>query len=341
MSKKILLDRLNGKVTHKIPVWFMRQAGRYLPEYREIRADVPDFLTMCYTPKLAAEVTLQPIRRYGFDGAILFSDILVIPDALGQHVRFEKGEGPRLGDLHLDQLAQKSTQDVVDYLSPVMETIDRVKTDLPKSTTFLGFCGAPFTVASYMIAGKGGDGQDGIRQYYYQQPENMMKLIDILVEASAAYLIAQIKAGVEAVQIFESWASALAPDDLEILSLYPIKRIIDKIHSEFPNFPVIVFAKGASEHLENIQNITSAHAQGVDWSTDLTKARQAVGEKTVLQGNLDPIAILAGGDMLTKKVEAILEHAKNQAFIFNLGHGIRQTTPLENVQKVLDIIRSV
>ena len=339
MSEKILLDRLNGQKGDKIPVWFMRQAGRYLPEYRALRKDVPDFLSLCYNPKLAAEVTLQPIRRFGFDGAILFSDILVIPDALGQDVSFEKGEGPRLGHLDIEQIGNKTTDQILSHLSPIMETIDRVKQDLPKETSFLGFCGAPFTVASYMIAGKGGDDQDSARLFHYQYQAKMQQLIDILVNASIAYLKAQVKAGVDALQIFESWAGVLGAEDLTSLSLHPIQRIIKGVREDYPHIPIIVFAKGASQHLSLIQEHTQANAQGLDWTADLLKARQIVGEKVVLQGNLDPIALIAGGKRLEEKVEAILTHARHSAFIFNLGHGIRQTTPLEHVQKVIDLIR--
>ncbi len=336
---KILQNALAGNINNPLPVWFMRQAGRYLPEYRALRSDVPNFLSLCYNPKLAAEVTLQPIRRFGFDGAILFSDILVIPDALGQEVRFEAGEGPKLGKLDLDSLENKGKDAILNHLNPVFETIDIVKSSLPKEVTFLGFCGAPWTVSSYMIAGKGKDDQDAARQYYYTQPIEMNRLIEILVQSSIDYLCQQIQAGVEVVQIFESWASSLSPHMLEELSLKPIRKIIEGVKSKYPDVPVIVFAKGAGQYLNQIQSITKADAQGLDWSVDIDYACQAVGQNICLQGNLDPIALLSGGIALDKEIDLIKEKSINQPWIFNLGHGIRKETPISHVEQALHRIR--
>jgi len=336
---KNLYEVLKGNSIQPLPVWFMRQAGRYLPEYRALRADVPDFLSLCYNPKLAAEVTLQPIRRFGFDGAILFSDILVIPDALGQEVRFEAGEGPKLGQLDLDKLEAMPVEKIIAHLNPVFETIDRVKSDLPREVTFLGFCGAPWTVASYMIAGRGGDDQDAARRFEYSQPIEMKRLINILVRASIHYLNAQISSGVAAVQIFESWASSLSPHLLQKLSLDPISEIIKGVRSVHPSTPVIVFAKGAGQHLSLIQSQTEADAQGIDWSVDINYAREAVGSNITLQGNLDPIAILSGGSALDKEIDLIKEKSEHHPWIFNLGHGIRKETPIVHVEQALKRIR--
>jgi uroporphyrinogen decarboxylase len=318
----------------------MRQAGRYLPEYREVRAKAGSFLDLCYNPALAAEVTLQPIRRFGFDAAIMFSDILMIPHALGQDVRFVENEGPRLEPVtqarDLTRLAEALS---LDRLAPVFETLARVQGALPADATLLGFCGAPWTVASYMIAGKGTPDQAPARVTAYRDPNFMRALIDRLVDASTAYLIAQVDAGAEAVQIFESFGAALPPALLEPLSLEPIERIVQRLKVARPHAKVIVFVRGGGSNLAQIVDAVPADAVALDWAVDMAKAVPSLPRAVATQGNLDPLALIAGGKALEQGVAAILDAVRGRAHIFNLGHGILPETPIGHVEQMIAQVR--
>jgi uroporphyrinogen decarboxylase len=316
----------------------MRQAGRYLPEYREIRAKTPDFLSLCFTPALATEVTLQPIRRFGFDAAILFSDILVIPHALGQRVWFAEGEGPRLEPL--SSIAGLKPNRTTDALAPVLETVTKVRSQLPQNTTLIGFAGAPWTVATYMTAGRGGDDGNAALALAYRAPEDFKALLDTLVEATAQYLIAQAKAGAEVLQIFESWAATVPAQSVDDFSVQPIKRIIAQVRQSVPDVPIVVFPRGAGASLARYAVETGANAISIDTNTPLATARRAVGPKIALQGNLDPVALIQGGEALRSAVRSILADTKGTPHIFNLGHGIRPETPIAHVEDLLRLIRN-
>jgi len=323
------------------PVWLMRQAGRYLPEYREIRAKAASFLDFCYTPKFAVEATLQPIRRFGFDAAILFSDILVIPDALGQKVSFESGEGPRLDPLTIAaDFAKLPDQIDLAKLAPVFETIERVKSALPPETAFIGFCGAPWTVASYMIAGKGTPDQAPARLFAYRESQLFQKLIDLLVSASIDYLSAQIKTGVDAVQIFDSWAGVLPEHEFEKWCLAPTKAIIAGLKALHPHVRIIAFPRGAASHLPGFAAASGAEALGLDTAVDPAWAAQEISKEVILQGNLDPLVLIAGGQALDYATRNILTAFHDRPHIFNLGHGILPETPIEHVEHLLKIVRS-
>lgn len=317
----------------------MRQAGRYLPEYREIRSKVPDFLSLCFTPALATEVTLQPIKRFGFDAAILFSDILVIPHALGQRVWFAEGEGPRLE--RLTSIAGLNPARTVDALQPVIETVAKVRSLLPQKTTLIGFAGAPWTVATYMTAGRGGDDGNAAVTLGYSAPSDFRALIDLLVEATAEYLVAQVSAGAEVLQIFESWAATIPATAVDAYSIEPIKRIIERVRRSHQQTPFIVFPRGAGLNLARYAQETGANAISIDTQTPLATARRAVGARTTLQGNLDPAVLIQGGPALTEAVQAIRRDMKGTPHIFNLGHGIRPETPIAHVEQLLHHIRNV
>jgi len=334
-SDKLLLNALAGEVVAPQPTWLMRQAGRYLPEYRELRSKTSGFLELCLTPALASEVTLQPIRRFGFDGAIIFADILLVPYALGQRLWFVEGEGPRLEPLNLAKLKFDRAM-----LAPVFETIGRVKSELPGSTTLIGFAGAPWTVATYMIAGGGSDDSAAARLFAYQQPRAFAALIDVLVEATADYLIGQIDAGAEALQIFESWAGTIPVQDVDGFSLRPIRTIIDKVRRHSPATPVIVFPRGAGTNYPRYAQETGATAISLDAHTSIRWAQGAFPPATVLQGNLDPISLVAGGEALDREIDRILSDTDGNPHIFNLGHGIRPETPIAHVEQLVKRIRS-
>lgn len=338
---KPLLRVLAGEPVWPPPVWLMRQAGRYLPEYRELRARAGSFLDLCYDPGLASEVTLQPIRRFGFDGAILFSDILVVPHALGQEVRFVEGEGPRLDPVgsgrDLERLA--ATLDL-DRLAPVFETLRRVVAGLPADVALLGFCGAPWTVASYMIAGKGTPDQAPARVLAYRDPAFMAALIARLVDASARYLVAQVEAGAEAVQIFESFGAALPPALFGPLSLDPIGEIVRRVKAARPEARVLVFVRGAAAQLDRLAGSGIADALALDWSVDLAAIRRVLPAMLPTQGNLDPLALVAGGAALDEGVDRVLAAARGRPHIFNLGHGILPETPIAHVERMLARVRA-
>jgi uroporphyrinogen decarboxylase len=318
----------------------MRQAGRYLPEYREVRQRAGSFLDLCFNPKLAAEVTLQPVRRFQFDAAILFSDILVIPHALGQAVSFEAGEGPRLDPLQgAAGLARLRTQIDQSALAPVYETIGLVKAALAPEIALIGFCGAPWTVATYMIAGRGTPDQAPARIFAYREPDTFAKLIDILVQASVDYLVRQFKAGVDLVQVFDTWAGVLPPEEFDRWCIAPMRRIVSSVRQEVPGAKIIGFPRGAGTGLLRYVEQVPVNAVGLDWMIDKIFAREQIQSRIPVQGNLDPLALLAGGPALDHAVDLILEAFAAQPFIFNLGHGILPETPIAHVEQMLKRVR--
>lgn len=337
---KSLLNVLNGQRQKIPPVWMMRQAGRYLPEYRATREKAGSILNLCFNPELAAEVTLQPIRRFGFDAAILFSDILVIPYALGRRLEFVTGEGPKLDPIEDPQTAQTIRREV-DHgvLGPIYETIQRVKADLPADVTFLGFCGAPWTVATYMIAGRGTPDQEPARMFAYRHPDAFNDLIQTLVRASSEYLIRQFKAGVDAVQIFDTWAGILPPEEFARWCIAPVRQIILNVRDEIPNAKIIAFPRGAGSALERYVTELPIDAVGLDWMIDKTFARERVQSIKPVQGNLDPMALIAGGRTLDESVDAVMRAFSDGPFIFNLGHGITPQTPIAHVEQMLKRVR--
>ncbi|MBP1851851.1 uroporphyrinogen decarboxylase [Rhizobium halophytocola] len=338
--RRKLIDVLEGKTISPPPIWLMRQAGRYLPEYRETRAKAGGFLDLCYTPDFAVEVTLQPIRRYGFDAAILFSDILVIPDALDRNVRFVEGEGPKLDPISAEQIAGLDASKASSHLSPVLETVRRLRKDLPPETTLLGFCGAPWTVATYMIAGHGTTDQAPARLFAYQHPQAFERLLTLLADASVEYLIGQIDAGADAVQIFDSWAGVLAPAEFERFCVKPVARIIEKLKAARPDAKVIAFAKGAGMLLKTYRQKTGADAIGLDWTVPLEFAAELQKDGPI-QGNLDPMRVVAGGAALDEGIDAILQSLGNGPLIFNLGHGITPQANPDHVTRLVERVRGI
>lgn len=335
-----LLATLHGKRQTRPPLWMMRQAGRYLAEYRALRAEKGGFLDLCYDSAAAAEVTLQPIRRFGFDGAILFSDILVVPHALGQHLWFETGEGPRLAPpLAEARLADLTPQP--ERLAPVIETVRRVKAALPPETTFLGFAGSPWTVATYMVAGAGSRDHAQARRMAYGDPARFGAIIEAIVALTVDYLCAQIEAGVDAVQLFDSWAGSLSPAQFRQWVIAPNRRIVAGVKVRHPDVPIIGFPKGAGAKLVDYAHEVGADAIGLDETVDPRWADAALPKDLPVQGNLDPLALIAGGETLDRAVDAILEAFATRPHIFNLGHGILPDTPVENVERLVDRVRGI
>lgn len=337
---KAILDVLNHHPRSPPPIWLMRQAGRYLPEYRALREKAGDFLTLCFTPDLAAEATLQPVRRFGFDAAILFSDILVVPHALGQAVRFAAGEGPQLDPI-ADRQALTQLRLELDHgvLAPVYETIRRVKASLAPDVALLGFCGAPWTVASYMIAGHGTPDQQPARMFAYGDAEAFAGLMDKLVDASADYLVRQFQAGVDAVQIFDTWAGVLPAEEFTRWCIGPAQRIVAKVRSHVPDAKVIGFPRGAGAGLLRYVEDVPVDAVGLDWMADPAFVRDQIQWRVPVQGNLDPLALLAGGSALDRGVDNILAAFSERPFIFNLGHGILPQTPIAHVEQMIARVR--
>ena len=333
-----LLSVLRGERRDPPPVWLMRQAGRYLPEYRALRAEKGGFLELCYDPVAAAEVTLQPIRRFGFDGAILFSDILVIPHAMGQELWFETGEGPRLAPILLDGDFSALAPDYA-MLDPVYETVRRVVAELPASTTMLGFAGSPWTVATYMVAGQGTKDQNPARRLAYRDSAAFQRLIHAIVAATVDYLVGQIDAGVEAVQLFDSWAGSLAPDEFLRWVVAPNRAIVERLRALRPNTPIIGFPKGIGEKLPVYARETGVDALGIDETMDPSWADENLPKGLPVQGNLDPLALLAGGAGLENAVNRIRAAFSKRPHVFNLGHGILPETPIAHVEQLLKRIR--
>jgi uroporphyrinogen decarboxylase len=337
--ERTLLSVLRGERRDPPPIWLMRQAGRYLPEYRELRAGKGGFLELCYDPDSAAEVTLQPIRRFGFDGAILFSDILVIPHALGQELSFTAGEGPRLAPPLVDS-ALTALVAAPERLDPIYETVRRVAAALPPQTTFLGFAGAPWTVATYMVAGQGSRDHAEARALAYQDPQAFGAIIDAIVEATIVYLGRQIDAGVHAVQIFDSWAGSLAPAEFERWVIAPTIRIIEGLKRSHPDVPVIGFPKGAGGRLVAYASEVRPDAIGLDETVDPVWADSVLPGDLPVQGNLDPIALLAGGEALEEAVKRIRGAFTRRPHVFNLGHGILPQVPVDHVKRLLELVRA-
>jgi uroporphyrinogen decarboxylase len=339
-SSMRLLQVLTGKALSPPPVWLMRQAGRYLPEYRAVREKAGGFLDLCYTPGLAAEVTLQPIRRFRLDAAILFSDILVVPDALGQRVWFRESEGPSLEPITDEHaLSRLDTGRTGEKFSKVFETVARVRENLPQETALIGFCGAPWTVATYMVAGEGSSDQAAARFMAYRDRAGVAKLIDIIVEASIGYLDGQVRAGANALQIFDSWASSLPEDEFDAWVVAPTKRIVTELKARHPGVPIIGFPRGAGRNAKRY--IETTHVDGIGCDTaELLSAMRALAESGVaVQGNLDPLLLVGGGAPMERRVAEILSAMRGLPFIFNLGHGIVPQTPPENVECLVALVR--
>jgi uroporphyrinogen decarboxylase len=333
-----LLRVLDGEAVFPPPIWLMRQAGRYLPEYRETRKRAGSFLDLCYDPELAAEVTLQPVRRFGFDAAILFSDILVVPHALSQDVRFVEGTGPLLGPLP-EIMGSVRPAEAVARLTPVLETVARVKAELGAATPLIGFCGAPWTVATYMIAGRGTADQHPARRMALEAPEQLEALIETLIETSAAYLSAQVRAGADVVKIFDSWAGVLDEEGFERWAVEPVRRITEIVKAAAAQARVIAFPKGAGARIGDYARATRVDAVAVDWANPMVKARELTPEGMPLQGNLDPLRLVVGGRALDEAVDGILEAMRGRPHIFNLGHGITPDAPVENVARLVERVR--
>ena len=333
-----VLKVLSGERLWPPPVWMMRQAGRYLPEYRATRAKAGSFLDLCYSPELATEVTLQPIRRFGFDAAILFSDILVVPHGLGQKVWFVEGEGPRLEPVDLAALRLEPDR-LIERLEPVIETVSRIRAALPGETTLLGFCGAPWTLITYMVAGRGTPDQMPARRAALADPNGIDRLVDVLVDASIDYLSAQLKAGADAVQIFDTWAGALDDAGFWRFVIEPTKRIVAGVRARVPNARVIGFPKGAGGHLPAYVRETRISAVGIDWQASLDFVRDAVQPLVPVQGNLDPLHLVVGGSALDAAIDRVLDRLGEGRLIFNLGHGITPDGSIDNVGRMLARVR--
>jgi uroporphyrinogen decarboxylase len=340
-TSSVILNVLANNVSPRTPIWLMRQAGRYLPEYRELRAKAGSFLDLCLNPTLAAEVTLQPVRRFGFDAAILFSDILVVPYALGQKVTFEAGEGPHLSPAITSAavLAELAGDIDLSVLSPVFETITRVRAGLSRDVALLGFCGAPWTVATYMVAGFGTPDQAPARLFAYRDPSGFGRLIDLLVRASIDYLTAQFRAGIDAVQLFDTWAGVLGPEEFNRWCTEPGGRIVAGVRQNIPDARIIGFPRGAGTSLVNYVDSVPFNAIGLDWMIDRRFARQEIQSRRPVQGNVDPLALLAGGAALDREVDAVLSSFSGKPFIFNLGHGILPDTPIAHVEQMVARVR--
>jgi uroporphyrinogen decarboxylase len=339
--KDKFLRVLDGEKFDVPPVWMMRQAGRYLPEYRETRKKAGGFVDLCLNPELASEVTLQPIRRFGFDAAIIFSDILIVPYALGAKLWFEEGEGPRLEPV-TDEAGFSKLSETLDpsIVARVYEALAMTRAALPKETGLIGFCGAPWTVATYLVAGRGTDDQAPARLLAMQEPVLFQKIIDRLVETSAAHLIGQLQAGAEAVQIFDTWAGVLDPVSFERWCVAPVAKIAQKVRAALPGARIIVFPKGASlDGIERVAQQAKANAAGIDWIADRTKLAVRFGDKVAIQGNLDPLALIAGGKALDEAVDNLRRDLRGVRHIFNLGHGIRKETPIAHVEQMIRRVR--
>jgi uroporphyrinogen decarboxylase len=336
-----LLRALAGQTNIPPPIWLMRQAGRYLPEYREVRSKVPSFFDLCRTPGLAAEITLQPLRRFDLDAAIVFSDILMVPYALGQKVDFVEGEGPRLEPIRdAAGIARLNLPNGAKCLEPVYETVERVKEALPDTIPLIGFCGAPWTVATYMVEGAGSKDQAEARLWAYRDRAAFQGLIDVLVEASADYLVGQVKAGADVLQVFDSWAGSLPEDEFARWCIAPTKRLVERVKSEMPDVPVIGFPRGAGVLAERYAIETDVDAISCDAITPVVWIKDKLQKLLPVQGNLDPLLLVAGGSQLDKRVDEILATLGSGPFIFNLGHGIRPETPIENVERLVRLVKN-
>nr|AWM02787.1 uroporphyrinogen decarboxylase [Bradyrhizobium amphicarpaeae] len=335
------LEVLSGRRQPVPPLWMMRQAGRYLPEYRDVRARAGGFLDLCFTPDLAAEVTLQPIRRFNFDAAIIFSDILVVPYALGRDVRFEVGEGPRLDPLDTpDKVGTLSSTGDLTKLEPVFEALRRVRRELDPKIALIGFCGAPWTVATYMVAGHGTPDQAPARMMAYRHPEAFAQIIDTIVENSIHYLLGQLAAGADVLQIFDTWAGVLPPREFRRWSVEPTRRIVEGVRRQVPGAKIIGFPRGAGASLPGYVEATGVDAVSIDWTAEPSLIREKVQSRVAVQGNLDPLALIAGGDALNRAIDDVLANFAGGRLIFNLGHGIQPETPIAHVEQLVKRVRA-
>ncbi|MFQ6551106.1 uroporphyrinogen decarboxylase [Aestuariibius insulae] len=342
MTDKMILRALAGETLPVPPIWMMRQAGRYLPEYRATRQQAGDFLSLCYNPELAAEVTLQPIRRYGFDAAILFADILLVPQALGADLWFVTGEGPRLSPIETQSDFDKlvPAHAIHDHLAPVYQTVRILRRELPEETTLIGFAGAPWTVATYMIAGRGTPDQGPAHKMRQEAPELFEKLIDQIVHATIDYLSAQINAGAEVVKLFDSWAGSLEGEAFERWSIAPLTRITAALKARHPGVPVIAFPRGAGERYAGLHAKIGADCIALDDGVTATWAAEAVQKDGCVQGNLASSHMVTGGDALVQETRAIVDAFSGGPHIFNLGHGITPDADPENVHLMIDTVRN-
>ncbi|WP_088348407.1 MULTISPECIES: uroporphyrinogen decarboxylase [Rhodomicrobium] len=334
-----LIEVLKGKALGRPPMWLMRQAGRYLPEYRELRAKANGFLDLCYRPEWAAEITLQPIRRFGFDAAILFADILIVPDALGQKVAFEEGTGPKLDGMQPAELLKLLRPEATgEKFGRICETVALVRAALPADKALIGFCGAPWTVATYMVAGHGTPDQAPTRLAAYRDPENFARLLDLVADSSVAYLSAQIAAGAQVVQIFDSWAGVLPDAEFERWVIAPTVRMVKALRALHPDVPIIGFPRGSAVLSEQFVRETGVDGLGCDTAMPLAQMRK-LAATTAVQGNLDPLLLVAGGHLLESRIRSILAGLQGVPHIFNLGHGILQTTPIAHVERLVALVR--
>ena len=339
---KTLIRALRGEVHARPSFWFMRQAGRYLPEYRALRSKAPDFVSLCLSPELAAEITLQPIRRFGMDAAILFADILLVPHALGQKLEFREGEGPVLEPVRaaadIARLSERLDK-VTTQLAPVLETVRLVARQLPLDTALIGFAGAPWTVATYMVEGGGGHDFNHVRRWAYGDPDSFQRLIDLLVDATVEYLAAQIDAGAEAVQIFDTWSGVLTDAAFQRWCVAPIRDITQQLRMRHPAVPIIAFPKGAGVQYQDFPRLTGVTAIGIDSSVPPGWAASVLQRQATVQGNLDPLLLAIGGRAMAEGAAHILTALGKGPFVFNLGHGIIPETPPDNVGILCDFIR--
>jgi len=340
VTHKPLLATVRGERQARPPIWIMRQAGRYLPEYRATRTKAKNFLELCYTPELAIEVSLQPLRRFDLDAAIMFSDILVIPDALGQQVRFEQGEGPILDAVDETSIAALRPERALEHLAPVLQTLKGLKAALAPDKTLIGFCGSPWTVATYMIGGRGSTDQAAARLFAVRHPQAFADLMDILVTTSIDYLVAQFEAGADVVQLFESWALNLDDQAFDERVIGPNRRIVEGVRARIPNAPIIGFPRGAAGNLARYAAQTGVNALGLDYATPLDFAAGNLPKTLPVQGNLDPLRLVAGGAQMDERVDAIIAAFSDRPHIFNLGHGIVPETPIDHVARLIDRVKN-
>jgi len=330
-----LLRALAGETLDRPPIWFMRQAGRSLPEYRELRTRAPDFIAFCFNPEMAAEATLQPMRRFAMDGAIVFADILLLPQALGQKVWFEAGEGPRLGELPPIEALRDAVEGSTAKLTNIGETLSRVRAELEPDRTLIGFAGAPWTVATYMLEGRGSQ-REAARTYAYEHADELDALLDVLVDSTASYLVMQVKAGAQALQLFESWAENLAEDVFERIVVGPHQRIIEKVRAAGVTAPFIGFPRGCGALVENYAAKVPVQAVGLDTQATAASGQRIQQSGKAIQGALDNLLLRAGGPALDARVDALLEQWGGGPWIFNLGHGVMPDTPVEHIARVVE-----
>jgi len=339
-AEKPMLQALAGKVATRPPLWLMRQAGRYLPEYRALRDKTANFLDFCYTPDLAVEATLQPIRRFHLDAAIMFSDILVIPDALGQEVAFRENEGPVLRPIRTAaDIKSLKKNNILDHLRPVFDMIKRLRLEIPLQTALIGFAGAPWTVAVYMVEGRGGGNCAAVRAWARESPEGFASLIALLIEATADYLTEQARSGIEVIQVFDSWAGLLDDDEFRRWVIEPTRQLVARLNAACPGVPVIGFPRQAGKRAEAYVDATGVAGVSLDRTAPLDWIAATLQPKCTVQGNLDNQALLAGGRALEQQASEILAALAGGPFIFNLGHGVLPETPPEHVARLVEIVR--